>query len=185
MYGSNVKTRYRRIRKLRFCQGDIIRDLELVIGTADYSKHTAIQIPYAVIMSQDCDLDNDFKERKTTHPDNNDKCIKTILICPAYTAEQFFKGEHIDGWKMKPQNTSDEEKIKRNDQQKRYHYLIGETNFQIPSLVIDFKHFYTAPRDILYKKRKTLYLATLNELFREELSQRFANFISRIGLPSL
>jgi hypothetical protein len=29
------------------------------------------------------------------------------------------------------------------------------------------------------------YLATFNKLFRESLSQRFSNYLSRIGLPEL
>lgn len=41
----------------------------------------------------------------------------------------------------------------------------------------------TVPRNELYKIHSDLYVLTLSELFREELSQRFTNFISRIGLP--
>ena len=32
MYASNIKTFYRKLRKARLCQGDIVKDLELIIG---------------------------------------------------------------------------------------------------------------------------------------------------------
>lgn len=61
--------------------------------------------------------------------------------------------------------------------------LEGKTELGVPEFVIDFKHFFTVPVDVVYKQRKTIYIATIGELYREELSQRFANFLSRIGLP--
>lgn len=183
MFVSKIKTRYRRTQKKRVCQGDILRDIKIVIGLSDFDNHTEINLPYAIVLTQDCDLKNDYDGRSDEV--NHDKWIKTILLCPAYPADQFFLGEHIADWKMKIQNQGEADKIKKNDQQKRYHYLEGDGGYSVPNLVIDFKHFYTAPRDLIYKNRKIYYLATINELFREELSQRFANFLSRIGLPEI
>lgn len=74
-------------------------------------------------------------------------------------------------------------KIMRNDEYKRYHFLVS--NDKIPNLVIDFKHFYTIDRDLIYKKRSKNYVCTLWELFRENVSQRFTNFLGRIGLPEV
>ena len=74
-------------------------------------------------------------------------------------------------------------KIVQNNQNPRYHFLKGEKMYQVPNIVIDFKHYYTIPRDELYKNYKNHYIGSINELFREALSQRFAYYLSRIGLP--
>ena len=63
-------------------------------------------------------------------------------------------------------------------------FLKPGDDFAIPGLVIDFKNFYTILTENLYKYKKNR-IATMSELFREELSQRFASFLSRIGLPVL
>jgi len=68
----------------------------------------------------------------------------------------------------------------------RYHYLGNAEEQQVPELILDFKHYFTIPRDIAYRPDfKKCYLATMDDLFREHLSQRFANYLSRIGLPEL
>lgn len=140
-------------------------------------------LPYCIIMTQDCDLKWDFEKRK--NGSNNDKHLPTILVCPAYSDEAFFTGKHIDGWQMQEYKGKAIDKLKGNDEINRCHYLKGDSDFQVPNLVIDFKHFYTLPTATLYKQYSNLYLATINELFRERLSQRFANYLSRFGLPDL
>jgi hypothetical protein len=63
----------------------------------------------------------------------------------------------------------------------RYHYLNFSEN-DMPELIVDFKHFFTINRDLLYKNIDSK-LCSLDDLFKEKLSQRFSQFISRIGLP--
>ena len=60
----------------------------------------------------------------------------------------------------------------------------GEKTFQIPDLVLDFKHYYAISRDVLYENFGDYCIGSINELFREALSQRFAYYLSRIGLPT-
>lgn len=67
----------------------------------------------------------------------------------------------------------------------RYHYLNRYEPFEIPDLVLDFKRYYTVSREYLYDIYNEVYLASLGGLYREDLSQRFANYLSRIGLPEL
>ena len=47
---------------------------------------------------------------------------------------------------------------------------------------IDIKHFFTINRDHFYSQIVNR-LCSLEDLFKEKLSQRFSQFISRIGLP--
>lgn len=184
MYISQVKTQYKQFRKARICQGDIFQNLFISIGSGGGTLHVEANLEYAVVLTQDCDLQQDFTERNVKPVSaNNDKHLNTILICPAYSLEDFIVGSHIEGKTMGKFGPKDILKLRKNDVFKRYHYLAEDLDNDIPDLVLDFKHFLTAPRDMLYSDRKTGYVASINEIYREALSQRFANFLARIGLP--
>jgi hypothetical protein len=74
--------------------------------------------------------------------------------------------------------------IKQNNNE-RYHYLPSYLDFQIPELLVDFKMYFTLPINVVFSGVNPFYLATINELFREKLSQRFSFYLSRIGLPDI
>ncbi|MDD5605750.1 MAG: hypothetical protein PHR51_00200 [Patescibacteria group bacterium] len=178
---SNVKTRYRKIRKARVCQGDILNGLSFLIYNAkNPKKYASVDLQYAVVLTQECDLDLDYKLRRDK-PDQHDKHLQTILICPAYLSTDLCNGKHLEGRTMSP---VDLKKLKKGDL-KRYHLLNEDLSLSIPELVIDFKHFFTVPRGFLYSQRKSCYIATMNEIFRESLSQRFAFYLSRIAEPEV
>lgn len=42
----------------RICQGDILRDIDAIDWDVEY-KITKITLPYAIVMTQDCDLEWD------------------------------------------------------------------------------------------------------------------------------
>lgn len=184
MLRSRIKNRYRRNPNSRLYQGDILKDLTFVVGDASPdTEKDHVTLEYAVILSQDCDIEQDFNSRKKDG--NNDKYLRSLLVCPAYSLEKFALGEQIDNWPMRSFKEKEVEKIKNNDEYKRYHYLAKFDEYIIPELVLDFKHFFTLPRDFLYSSKRRVYLASLSELFREELSQRFSGYLCRIGLPEL
>jgi hypothetical protein len=159
-----------------------------------------ITLPYLIVLSQDCDLESDFNKREVMKKDFlNDKSKKqcynkfldSILICPAFPAEDLREGLHLKGMEriVERINSKEWDKVKKNDNY-RYHYLDEETikkdrkkEVIIPQLAVDFKKYYTIPRNYLYFYKKTNYKASLNELIREDISNRFAYFQSRIGLP--
>lgn len=182
MYKSLVKSPYKHFRKQRVCQGDIFQDLLITIGSGSDTLHIEANLKYAVVLSQDCDLQQDYDQRnkKTVLAD---KHVDTILICPAYSLEDFAQGKHVEGRQMETFNGKQLPKLRGNDTMKRYHYLSEDIDSGVPELVLDFKHFLSAPRSILYAQRKSKYVTTINEIYREALSLRFANYLSRIGLP--
>ncbi|MFZ3169428.1 MAG: hypothetical protein WA130_17575 [Candidatus Methanoperedens sp.] len=145
-----------------------------------------LTLPYIVVMTQDCDLDNDFKNRSITNPDKHDKYLRTVLVCPAYVAEDFKDGNHLEDLELKMEKW-ESKRFKQIKEQNnaRFHFLEPEQKLQVPELVIDFKHYYAIPRDTLFRMYPDCYLVTINQLFREFLSQRFSNYLSRIGLPIL
>lgn len=184
MFTSKIKKLYRRKRNSRLYQGDIFKDLVFVTGDPKTTtEKDIISLPYAIVLNQDCDLNCDYTSRNANG--NQDKFLLSLLISPAFILESFAKGEHLGDWKMNTFNKEQIVKMKKNDSLKRYHHLRGEPDFSVPELIIDFKHFFSLPRDFLYKEKKTKYVASLNEIFREEFSQRFSNYLSRIGLPDL
>jgi ABC-type cobalamin/Fe3+-siderophores transport system ATPase subunit len=75
------------------------------------------------------------------------------------------------------------EEIKKNSISERYHYLPQTLDLEMQDLVIDFKCYISMPIQELINQHNDNYFCTLNELFRERLSQRFASYFTRIGLP--
>jgi len=177
----------------RICQGDILRDFVVIDweleDTTNKYKISEITLPYIIVMTQDCDLEWDFNNRSEPASETQDKYLLTILVCPAYNATEFKDGEHLKYLKSKElvMNKWGKDLYKQIKDQNhaRFYFLEQNQALQVPQLIVDFKHYYTIPRDILYKMYAEHYLATFNKLFRESLSQRFSNYLSRIGLPKL
>ncbi|WJI09146.1 hypothetical protein FGU46_03095 [Methanobacterium sp. CWC-01] len=185
---SKIETIYRRHDTDRVCQGDLFEEFvypEWISREGNKIKIKNRNIPYLIVLTQDCDLERDHVNH-ITNSEKQDKYLQSILVCPAYQADKLKNGTHLEklGYKMEYQN-SDRWKIIMQNNNHRYHYL--EAFEQIPALTIDFKHYYSIPRDIIYNEIKNddHYLGTVNELFRESLSQRFAYYLSRIGLPEI
>ena len=127
-------------------QGEIFSDLVQVIpalegvGAAEgvavrYQTH-----PFAIIVSQDCDLDLDHRVR-TGQIDRPDKLVPSVLFCEVTTAEAMCQQVAAsDIWK----------RIRQNDDA-RYQFLqavppeLDAAADGLPELTIDFKRFFTLP----------------------------------------
>jgi len=188
---TEIDTPYYKHKGERVYQGDILKDVPLV--EMHYTDETGKQydvgekeIPYIVVLTQDCDLEQDFKNR-TEVSDKHDKYMESVLVCPAYLAELFREGKHLKNFDLQMESwNKDQFKLIKNQNNERFHFLVGYNQYQVPDLVIDFKHYYTIPRDIAYfLMNNNHYLASLRQLFREALSHRFSFFLSRIGLPEI
>ncbi|MEA1883500.1 MAG: hypothetical protein U9N62_03145 [Thermotogota bacterium] len=177
---------------IRARQGDIYRNVVApfsavpVNGESDAELEiTEIEYPYAVVLSQECDLEQDFTNRKMTQ-DKQDKFLPAILFAPAYLAQQLKEGIHLEkvGLKMERINSANW-KISKQNRNLRYHFLKKDLNFGVPDLAIDFKHYFTISRDVFCHiiLNDQHYVASLGFLFREDLSNRFSHYLSRIGLP--
>ena len=80
-----------------------------------------------------------------------------------------------------------EKLIKRYSQgeHERYHIIeiknSDKDKYNIPdNYIIDFRYFFTADIKQFTKEK---YVMSLDDLFREKVTQRFSNYLSRIGLP--
>lgn len=172
----------------RIRQGDVIRNVEFIERVDENDgmiRFTKINFPYAIVLSQDCDLQQDYSNRNE-EKNSQDKIIISALIAPLYNAEHVYLGEHLSEIGIKCQHinkkSTDGKNLKSN-QKPRYHYITFPDNTPIVDMVIDFKHYFTATIPYL-EKLKCDFVYNVGCLYREDISQRFASFLSRIGLPS-
>ncbi len=190
---SKIISPYYRHTLERFHQGDILRDILAVLWAFKKEEEGATPkievrkrvLEYGIVLTQECDLEQDINNRRDCK-DHSDKFIDSILLIPAYPADKLKQGTHIEGSKKQNFGTKLWTQVKENHDY-RYHYLTEYLDFQLPSLVADFKHYFTIPRDVLYEtyKSKGHYIASLEVLFRENLSVRFTQYLARIGLPEI
>ncbi len=179
----------------RIRQGDILRNLEYrdayntSVGTVTHN--------FSIVLTQDCDLLQDHKSRaamqkteaeeyellKGDTPPNNDKFITSVLVCPAFVAENLKDGIHLAmiNWKMQRINSSLKGPVYRNDNP-RYHYLELDEGFGLPALIVDFKHTFSLPIEYLNKKSENK-IARLEEMYAQSLCHRHSYYVSRVPLP--
>src|SRR5208337_862518 len=111
-------------------------------GKREYDVNE-MKYDYTVILTQECDLEQDYKNRIEAQEDQ-DSYIQMILMAPAYLAESLRSGIHLEkyGQKMQYINNRDWNKL-RQQENKRYHHIKADADMNVPELTIDFKHFYT------------------------------------------
>ncbi len=171
-------------------QGEIVTNLVQVrlsssrldaVGTlqADEVHH-----PFALVVSQDCDLDWDYKARQQENPEAvpQNKLLPNVLFCETTTAENLRDRKNINSgiWKT----------IKTNDNE-RYHFLqrvLSEEDALregMPELALDFKRYFTIPAEEVYYRltSEAGRRCRLVSPYVEHLSTRFFNFQARVALP--
>ena len=185
--------RVKRKHLRRISQGDVFRDVECIEYVAEKRgilEVSKIILPLVVILTQDCDLEQDarYKDRKGKPPSNHDKQLFSVLVAPLYNAEHVFLGQHlIDlGLTMaKINKRTTEGRMLMQNERPRYHYLDFPADVPIVASIADFKHYFSVSVAYLEKIRPKSFVCRLSELYREDLSQRFAAYLARIGLPEL
>ena len=156
----------------RLSQGDILQEIE-ILEQIDLEKSIItvkkILFPFVVCLNQECDLESDFNTREEILHDNT---LLHIAVAPAFIFEQFLGGTHWGGIfePNRPQKRSDTMIRKVMDNEiPRFHYLKFPDN-DIPELIIDFKHFFTVSRSVIYSQiYKRLF--SLDDLFRDKINQ--------------
>jgi len=139
---------------------------------------------HAVVMSQDCDLEQDFDARSSVGGAGNtaDKLLFSVILCGAYTATSLKAGRHREGaaafgskeWKPIVQN-----------KQPRYQYLGHVPGISEP-LVVDFKDYFFVPGEFIYgemRHGRATRISNVREPWRDQILQRFGFYLIRVGLP--
>ena len=175
----------------RICQGDLIKNVEYIEYASE--KEATIEIskivfPVVIVLTQDCDLEQDHKNRNQPNA-NQDKHLISIIVAPVYNLEHIYDGNHLSeiGLKMQSINKDSnktENKFLKQNKNPRYHFLQFDDSVTLVDSIIDFKHYFTVNINYISKLKETNFICKIEELYREQISQRFAYFLSRIGLPN-
>jgi hypothetical protein len=158
----------------------LVRRLEGGEFGVDESVH-----PLAVLVSQDCDLEQDARLRGADRPSEEpaNGLLANVLLL---VAEEFASCG-------KP--TFPGSDVKRNAKQnklERFHYLCAiPPGFDlrsegVPDLILDFKRVFTYPTEHLLEAIRTGEVhrrACLTTPYAEHLGVRFGHFLQRVGLP--
>jgi hypothetical protein len=138
-----------------------------------------ISHPYVVVLSQDCDLDQDYTRRQNNKIDN---LLASVLLCSVAVNDDEFR--HGIGL-----NTKEWKKVMEN-REPRLHYLRAVPqaddahNEGAPDLIVDFRQYFSLPTLEAYlcaeaARRR----CRLDTPYAEHLSQRFIAYMGRVALP--
>lgn len=151
-------------------QGDFVLNCPIMEPVHDINegKMKTTYIEYnVVVMSQSCDLTN--------------KKVELVLVCP------FWDMKTIEKYNPWFQSNKNKEKL-RKGYQPNYHLLnkpdLENINLESDYLVVDFRSVFSVPYHFLieYIARKEHRIRLLSP-YKEHLSQSFARFFMRVGLP--
>jgi hypothetical protein len=185
---------FQRDKNDRINQGDIFKNITHIEYWEEYEnelKISRIYYPYIVILSQDCDLREDASIRAKKK--KNDKSLVSALVAPLYNFDQFLDGEHLQDLEIEARKINKENKkgdytteYKNliHNEIPRYHVIEFQAEARLAKSVVDFKHYFTISIEYLERIKKTNFEYPIPFLYRESLCQRFANYLSRIGLPT-
>lgn len=138
----------------------------------------------AVVVSQECDLEQDSRNRKNKPMVETD--FRCVLLCPALPADELRLQHGI---------TNKRWELVRSNRAERYQYLAevpAETDIAAKgheAILVDFKSYFTVPTIELYRQLgatdedSAALFTVLNSPWREHLQQRFASYQARVGLP--
>lgn len=154
-------------------QGDFIVDCPIAIPPAGLKAGDEIEMDIrfmnVIILSQSCDLTN--------------KDVELILVCP-WTAIQVFFELLPDEQTKTPKARKKILENLRKGHFAAYHLLNKQQGIIEDYLVVDFKNVYSISRSTLNEViRNQANRVRLLPPYREHLSQAFARYFMRVGLP--
>lgn len=164
-------------------QGDIYKNIKLFrniqVGNEDFFVDE-VEFEYVVVLSQTCDLRRIY--------DKNPNSVLSVLVAPLFLLEEFKKGKYLEFLGIKTQEIKDKSlQPYINNEKPRFYVLNLDENEKLnnsllDSFIIDFKYFFTADMSQFNERN---YVSSIKSFYREELSHNFANYLSRIGIPTI
>ncbi len=159
------------------------------LNDLDHAEIEWVTHDLAIILSQDCDLDQDFKRRQEASEIGpaidslDDKLLPTVLMCQVATEKAIEDA-------IRSQGRTIRERFRQNHEE-RYQFLraVKQENdaagIGLEAMGIDFKRYFTVPTDELYAQLKgdCQRRCRLAPQYLEHFSKRFTNHLSRVGLP--
>jgi len=176
-------------------QGDIYRNIQCIEQAEEINGEITIitiTYPYVIILSQECDLHEDYEKRFEDKEQDGiiyaDKLLGHVLAVPLYNYSHFIEGKHLEklGYDMSTNFSNKKSTAHKSliqNEISRYHYFNLPSDADMVDCVADFKHFFTVNLSYLYSIKEDQERVSIDVLFRERISQRFTNYLARIGLP--
>lgn len=151
----------------------------------DYERH-----PYLIVVTQDCDLEQDFKAR---HGDGKPhRLLPNVLLCMVHTAEDLV--HHPDQSTIFKSSTVRNNFLTNKDE--RYHFLQAVRPEEdargegLPELGVEFKSYLTIPIEELYWRitvaegsNRAQRRCRLVSPYLEHFTVRFHFYQTRVALP--
>jgi len=168
-------------------QGDIFKSVRYYECFAEIEgkfELSLLEFPYSIVLTQECDLSNNLYERNKNgnNSKKQDKYLVSLLCAPLYNAEHLFSGKHLEHLDIETDyKNRDQKNYIKTNRDPRYHYIEFDSEELVP-MIIDFKHYFTVTLNYL-ENNVSDRVCSLKPIFRELVTQRFSNFLSRIGLP--
>ncbi len=169
-------------------QGEIVGNLLQITVAVDTIGSDEIAVtpvvhPYAIVVSQDCDLEGDWRERERGSAGNNAKLMSNVLFCDVYTATHVRQapGVNRSAWNYICTNRDI-----------RYQFLQKVEPEQdltvegLPEMVVDFKRYFAMPTDEVYARFNTGELQRrcfFHPPYLQHLATRFYYYQYRVALP--
>lgn len=182
-------------------QGEILSDLVQAcvkidtIGLETY-KFYDVRHPYVIVVTQDCDLEQDYKGRFEDKSKIH-RLLPNILFCEVETAHELRYADRnpsLDEVKQARSKTINSTKwppIKQNKDE-RFHFLQKVESHQdtlqegLPELAVEFKRYFSLPTDEVYyriEKTDVKRRCRLQSPYLEHFAVRFHYYHYRIALP--
>lgn len=171
-------------------QGDIFQSIhyyETYVEESGNFELSMLKFPYSIVLTQECDLSNNMRERKNRDKKSKiikqDKYLVSLLCAPLYNAAHLFEGNHLEHLQIESERkNSDQRKYIKSNREPRYHFIEFESETQLVPMIVDFKHYFTVSLNSLESNIENR-ICSLKPIYRESITQRFSNFLARIGLP--
>ncbi|MEQ8469522.1 hypothetical protein [Coleofasciculus sp. E1-EBD-02] len=180
------------IKNASLRQGEILTDVvqynpvvsELSREAEELSFEPVIH-PYAIIVTQDCDLDWDYRARQSNNAQSS-KLLNSVILCEIATAQEVRDIADKDIMNRKAW-----ELVKSQRHERFYFFEKIPVEYELeqaglPELTADFKKIFGIDASTLYcqldlgiAKRRTV----LSSPYLEHFSQRYYSFHSRVALP--
>lgn len=133
-------------------------DIRLITSGMTLEKSAEVTQMDVVVMTQSCDLENN----KT----------KTIILCPIWELDEMQYGK-------------DKKEQIRKGYQPSFHLLNQDNALGIPYTLVEFSRLYMTAKDALSQFAGSVNnRPRLISPYKEHLSQAFARYFMRVGLPS-
>jgi len=156
----------------KILQGDFVPDCPIIIPPATFEGEQDIKVKLlnAIVMSQSCDIENGK--------------VDIVLVCPYYNMEDFLERHPTS----KDGSKGGRSKVMENLIQGNYpsyHILQKAESMNLNDfIVVDFRNVY----GVHYEYIKSYLLKIEQRIrllppYREHLSQAFARYFMRVGLP--